>query len=66
MELNDSRRNAILQTVLVRLDEGKKGAPASFSPEEKELYLAYEANILDDRAKGIHGSYSIAWSGDDW
>lgn len=65
MELSDSTRNAILQTVLVRLHEGEKGAPASFSPEERELYLEYEGDILSDMAKGIDGNYCIACN-NDW
>ena len=64
MALSDSRRNAILQTVLVRIDEGECGAPASFSEEEKECYLALEKNNLDDIAKGIDGNYSISCSCD--
>ena len=66
MELSDNRRNAILQTCLVRLDEGKKGPPKSYSPEEKDYYLGLEESILSDREKGIDGNYSISCSNDDW
>ena len=66
MELSDNKRNAILQTCLVRIDEGKKGPPDSYSPEEKDYYKGLEDDILKDRAAGIKGNYSISCSNDDW
>ena len=66
MELTDRERNSILQTAIIRTERGQKGAPASFSPEEKACYEGFERQILDDLAKGIEPNYSISCSNDDW
>ena len=66
MELSDKERNAILQTAIIRAERGQRGAPASFTPEEKACYEGYEKQILSDLVKGIKPNYSIAYSGDDW
>ena len=66
MALTDNERNAILQTAIIRIEEGERGAPASFTDEEKECYLGYESSILSDMEKGIKPNYSIACSCDDW
>lgn len=63
--MSDSDRNAILQTVILNLEDGKKGAPASFTDEEKEYYLALEKDILADMAAGRKPNYSISYS-NDW
>ena len=66
MYLSDSRRNAILQTAIIRAESGERGAPASYSPEEKACYEGFEEQILSDMEKGIKPNYAIACSGDDW
>ena len=60
MALSDSDRNAILQTAIIRCEEGERGAPESFTPEEKEYYEGLEAEILEDMENGIEPDYSIS------
>jgi len=66
MALSDRERNEILQTAIVRAESGERGAPASFTPEERECYLEYERDILRDLANGISPNYAISCSNDDW
>lgn len=65
-ELTDNERNAILQTAIIRAERGQKGAPASFTPEEKACYEGFEEQILSDIAMGRKPNYSITSSYDDW
>ena len=48
-ELTGRDIRQISQTVLVRLDKGLKGAPASFTEAEKKYYKEFEKQVLDDR-----------------
>jgi len=57
--LENRRMRQIYQTVVCRLEEGKKGPPASYSEEEKEYYIRTEEGILNDRKEGFEGTYSF-------
>ena len=59
MALDGRRQRQIFQTVTCRLDEGKKGAPASYSDEEKTYYLSVEKEILENRAAGKTVNYDF-------
>ncbi len=59
MALTSRERHGILQTVLVRLNEGKSGPPGGYSEEERECYLELEQDILTDRKNGIEANYSF-------
>ena len=65
MELTDRRRNAILQTAIIRAERGQRGAPESYGPEEKAYYLDLEKEILDNLSRGIKPNYSISCCNDD-
>lgn len=55
----------IYQTVSVRLKEGKKGPPDSFTEEQKEWYRKMEKSTLEDQKAGRIVNYS--WPNDyDW
>ena len=58
-EMSDRRRNQILQTVIIRIERGMRGAPESYSEEEKAYYLGLEEEILRNKEKGIRANYSI-------
>ena len=64
MALTERRENQILQTVTVRIDEGKKGPPDSYTEEEKAFYTALEKDILKSRDNGEVANFSIPSSYD--
>ena len=57
--LGGSRKNQILQTVIVRLNQGISGPPDSYSEEEKAVYRRVEKDILALRKSGFEGSYMV-------
>ncbi|MBQ8074219.1 MAG: hypothetical protein IJ231_10705 [Clostridia bacterium] len=67
--LSGRRMRQISQTVLARLNEGLKGAPASYSEEEKKYYGDFEKEILADRAAGRIVNYDFPndydWDNED-
>lgn len=59
MALNGRRMMQIFQTVTVRLDDGKKGPPSSYSEEEKACYLEFEKEITESEKKGQIANFSF-------
>lgn len=57
--LENRRTRQIYQTVVCRLEEGKKGPPDSLSDEEKAYYIKTEEGILKDRKEGFQGTYNF-------
>ena len=59
-EKNEERcRNAIWQTVMMRLDEGKEGPPEELDKKWHEYYNKVEAKILADKKAGRIVNYSF-------
>ena len=59
MALDSRRMNQIFQTMTCRLDEGLKGPPDSYDPEEKDYYAKIEAEYLENKKEGFKGTYSF-------
>ena len=62
--LGDTRKNQILQTVIVRSKQGLSGPPDSYSEEEKAYYRRMEKDILALRESGFRGVYMVPGSCD--
>lgn len=58
-ELSGRRMRQIYQTMSVRLKEGKKGPPDSYSDEEKAFYKEMEESTLKDQAEGRVVNYDF-------
>ena len=61
--LSSTRKNQIMQTVIVRSKQGLSGPPDSYPEEEKAYYRRVEKDILALREAGFKGVIMIP---DSW